>query len=128
MRVKIVVAAIAAACTVPALAQQAKPAATKEDPFTYQCTGSSRSLPDGLALGKFDREFKVRPGTKDVVLENGKAIEAQIDEYRISFPLEENHWISITRSNGKFNVVKPIKNPDRKMQEYLHYFGECKRV
>ena len=98
-----------------------------EEPFTYQCTGNSRILPSGLALATVDWTFRIRP--EDQLAEaEGKTVPIEMNEYRISFPLQGNHWISITRSNGHFHVVKPIENPERKMREYLLYEGECKRV
>jgi hypothetical protein len=99
----------------------------EDGPFTYQCKGNSRIMPSGLALGKVDWKFDIEPGKKQVVAE-GKTEPIEIDRYRISFPMEGNHWISITRSNGRFNVVKPIRNPDRKMPEYLFYEGKCERL
>jgi hypothetical protein len=111
---------ITAAATI-ALAAQA------EEPFTYRCTGNSRILPSGLAMGKVSWQYEIQPDKKVAVFPDGTTSPAEIDQYRISFPLQGKHWISITRFNGHFYVVQPIDNPDRKMQEYLLYEGECKR-
>jgi hypothetical protein len=102
-------------------------AAQAEEPFTYRCTGHSRTLPDGLAMGKVDWKYEIQPERKVAVFADGSTAPIEIDQYRINFPLEGRHWISITRFNGHFYVVKPIDNPDRKMQEYLLFEGECKR-
>jgi len=99
-------------------------AAQAEESFTYTCAGGTRILPNGLALGKVDWKFDIDPGKKRAGTQ-GKWVPMEINQYRIAFPLEGKHWISITRANGHFYAVQPIENPDRKMQEYLLHEGTC---
>jgi hypothetical protein len=130
MRVHVIAALSIAVAAMPVAAQQGstKPSSAKESaPFVYRCLGNARILPQGLAgASKLDWHFQVEPARHLVVM-GGKEVAAEIDQYRVSFPSDDNHWISITRSNGRFNLVVPIKNPDHKRPEYLLYEGVCKR-
>ena len=113
--------AILAAAAIAISAQAQEPA------FTYHCKGTSRVLPHGLALGKADWKWEIQPANKLAVFPDGKTAPIEIDQYRISFPLEGRHGISITRANGHFYAVKPIDDSSKKLQEYLLYEGQCKR-
>jgi hypothetical protein len=112
----------------PALVMVAMTAQAQEPPFTQHCTGSSRILPSGLALGKVNWTFEIQPDKKVSVFTDGSTAPIEIDQYRISFPLEGKHGISITRSNGHFYAIKPVDDPKKKLQEYLLYEGTCKRA
>ncbi|HUR56484.1 MAG TPA: hypothetical protein VM029_02160 [Opitutaceae bacterium] len=102
-------------------------AQAQEPAFIYHCKGSSRILPSGLAMGTADWKWEIQPAKKVAVFPDGTSAPIEIDQYRVSFPLEGKHGISITRANGRFYAVKPIDNPKSKLQEYLLYEGECKR-
>jgi hypothetical protein len=95
-----------------------------EEAFTYHCTGGSRILPSGLALGKADWKFDIDPD-KQRAGSPDKWMPMEINQYRVSFLLEGKHGISITRSNGHFYAIKPVDDPEKKMQEYLLYEGTC---